>query len=71
MKNIVEIKNIKKNYFLGKTIVPALKGIDLEIQEGDFISIIGASGSGKRSVPRCVSGQAKIIVNGASPWRTS
>ena len=50
MNNIVEILNIKKNYQLGKTVVNALKGINLTIQEGDFLSIIGASGSGKTTL---------------------
>lgn len=50
MKNIVEISNIKKDYQLGKTVVNALKGINLTIQEGDFLSIIGASGSGKTTL---------------------
>ena len=50
MKNIVEISNLKKDYELGKTVVHALKGINLTIQEGDFLSIIGASGSGKTTL---------------------
>ena len=50
MKTIVEILDIKKDYQLGKTVVNALKGINLTIQEGDFLSIIGASGSGKTTL---------------------
>ncbi|MCM2266297.1 MAG: ABC transporter ATP-binding protein [Elusimicrobiales bacterium] len=48
--NIIEIKNLKKDYPLGKTIVPALRGVDLEVAEGEFMSIIGPSGSGKTTL---------------------
>ena len=48
--NIIEIKSLKKDYALGKTTVHALRGIDLNIQEGDLMSIIGPSGSGKTTL---------------------
>ena len=48
--NIIEIKDLKKDYPLGATIVPALRGVDLEVAEGEFMSIIGPSGSGKTTL---------------------
>lgn len=48
--NIIEIRNLKKNYALGKTTVHALRGIDLDIKKGDLLSIIGPSGSGKTTL---------------------
>ncbi len=48
--NIIEMKNIKKNYPLGETVVNALRGIDLSVEEGAFISIVGPSGSGKTTL---------------------
>jgi putative ABC transport system ATP-binding protein len=48
--NIIEIKGLKKNYPLGSTTVHALRGIDLNIVEGDFLSIVGPSGSGKTTL---------------------
>ena len=48
--NIIEIKELKKDYPLGTTIVPALRGVDLAVAEGDFMSIIGPSGSGKTTL---------------------
>ncbi len=48
--NIIEIKGLKKEYPLGNTIVPALRGVDLEVAEGEFMSIIGPSGSGKTTL---------------------
>ncbi|MBF0258550.1 MAG: ABC transporter ATP-binding protein [Desulfamplus sp.] len=48
--NIIEIKGLKKDYPLGKTTVNAVRGVDLNIEEGEFISIIGPSGSGKTTL---------------------
>ena len=47
---IVNLQDVRKTYALGKTEVNALKGISFEIEEGDFISIIGPSGSGKSTI---------------------
>lgn len=48
--SIVELKNAKKHYALGKTTVEAVKGVSFEIEQGDFISIAGPSGSGKSTI---------------------
>ncbi len=48
--SIVLLKSVKKDYPLGKLSVPALKGIDLEITSGDFVSVAGPSGSGKTTM---------------------
>jgi putative ABC transport system ATP-binding protein len=48
--NIIEIKNVTKEYPLGDTTVHALRGIDLDVKEGDFMSIVGPSGSGKTTL---------------------
>ena len=47
---MIEINNVVKNYFLGKAVVKALKGVTLDIQDSSFIAITGASGSGKTSL---------------------
>ncbi|WP_225221126.1 ABC transporter ATP-binding protein [Bacillus norwichensis] len=44
---IIQIKSLKKVYRLGGETVVALQSVSLDIQKGDFISIIGPSGSGK------------------------
>jgi len=44
---VIEVKDIHKIYDLGDIKVHALKGVSLEIRNGDFVSIMGVSGSGK------------------------
>ncbi len=44
------IKNIEKKYKMGDTLVYALKGVSLTIEEGEFVAIMGPSGSGKSSL---------------------
>jgi len=48
--NSVLLKNVKKVYPLGKTEVHALKGINLEVREGEFFVLAGPSGSGKSTL---------------------
>src|SRR6478609_8845474 len=50
MKAIVSVKDAVKNYTLGKVVVPALRGVSLDVSAGDFISIAGPSGSGKTTL---------------------
>jgi macrolide transport system ATP-binding/permease protein len=48
--NVIELKNLKKTYYLGKLDVPVLHDIDLEIMQGEFVAIMGHSGSGKSTL---------------------
>ncbi len=48
--NVIELKNVKKSYPLGNTMVHAIKGLDLAIASGDLVSIVGPSGSGKTTL---------------------
>ncbi len=48
--NGITIKALRKDYHLGKTVVRALKGIDLDIKSGSFACVAGPSGSGKTTL---------------------
>jgi putative ABC transport system ATP-binding protein len=48
--SIVSLTSVRKEYNLGKTVVPALQGVDLSVAEGNFVSIAGPSGSGKTTL---------------------
>ncbi len=46
----IKIREVKKEYPLGSTVVHALKGVDLTVHSGDFTAIVGSSGSGKTTL---------------------
>lgn len=50
MEKIIKLNQIKKSYFLGKMVLPILKGIDLTIFRNEYIALMGPSGSGKSTL---------------------
>jgi putative ABC transport system ATP-binding protein len=53
-KSIIRIKNVWKIYQMGDVEVPALRGLNMEIKEGEFVAIMGPSGSGKSTAMNMV-----------------
>lgn len=49
-REIIKLDKLEKTYYLGAIEVPVLKGIDMSIAQGEFVGIMGASGSGKSTM---------------------
>lgn len=69
MKAFLEIKNIKKHFGEGESRVEVLKGIDIEIEKGEFCVLLGPSGSGKSTLLNIIGGidaadEGYISING-------
>lgn len=53
---IIAVRGLTKNYNLGRTTVYALRGVNLDIKEGEFVAIVGNSGAGKTTLLNCIAG---------------
>jgi len=68
---LLELKNIKKDYPAGNTVVKALKGISIQFRESEFVSILGPSGCGKTTLLNIIGGldsytTGDLIINSRS-----
>lgn len=66
----IDIANLRKIYHKGSVKIPALRGVSLDVERGEFISIVGRSGSGKSTLLNLIGGLDKatsgsIVVGGA------
>lgn len=66
---ILETRNLRKVYGSGSTQVHALNGIDISVEKGEFVAIVGTSGSGKSTFLNIVGGldvptEGEVIVDG-------
>jgi len=55
MENILEVKNIEKYYGSKSNLTKAIDNISFEVENGEFVGIMGASGSGKTTLLNCIS----------------
>ena len=72
--SFIEVKNLSKVYGSGEAEVTALKNIDLNIEQGEFVAIVGPSGSGKSTLLHLLGGVDKpssgeVIIKGESIYK--
>ena len=53
---LIELSGVQKVYRTGKLEYPALRGVDLAIEDGDMVAIVGPSGSGKSTIMNMITG---------------
>ena len=68
---MLKLRGIKKDYIVGDSVVHALKGLDLEFRESEFVAILGHSGCGKTTLLNIIGGldqysSGDLIINGRS-----
>ncbi|MCJ7635185.1 ABC transporter ATP-binding protein [Candidatus Bathyarchaeota archaeon] len=69
MTPVVETRNLKKTYILGKVPVNAIQGVNLKVEDGDFLAILGPSGSGKSTLLNLIGAldkptEGKMLIEG-------
>ncbi len=76
MDPIIATRDLKKVYRLGKVDVPALRGVDLTVQEGEYVAVVGPSGCGKSTLLHVLGGltsptSGMVLVDGNDFTRMS
>ena len=73
---LLEVKNVKKTYKMGKVLVPALQGVTFNVEEGEFLAILGPSGSGKSTLLHIIGGldrptEGEVLIDDINLYRLS
>ncbi len=76
MTPIIQVEDVRKVYHVGRVDVPALRGVSLQIERGEFVSIVGPSGSGKSTLFYVLGGltratSGRVVIDGEDFTRLS
>lgn len=73
---LLDVRNVKKSYHMGKVIVQALRGVSFSVMEGEFLAVLGPSGSGKSTLLHLIGcldrpDEGEIILEGRNVLKLS
>ena len=66
--SFVEFHDVKKIYHMGEVEIPALQGVNFEIEKGEFCVIVGASGAGKTTILNILGGMDTLTEGKLPCW---
>jgi putative ABC transport system ATP-binding protein len=71
MTAILEVREVKKSYRMGKVVIPALRGVSFDLEKGELLTIFGPSGSGKSTLLHLIGcldrpDEGEILIDGSN-----